>query len=155
MSTTAVTSATEIAIRPATLDDADSVFALVAQLADRYDVDRTAFDEAFRNAVEQAEDHILQVAVTTEGTVVGYALMTIARLMYTRDDIAQIQELIVDGSARNAGVGSRLVSAMEDICRARNLSQLTVASSRAPGFYDRLDYRSTADFLKKSFVFDD
>jgi ribosomal protein S18 acetylase RimI-like enzyme len=144
-----------LSIRPATLDDADAVFALVDQLADRYDVDRAAFDEAFRNATTQAEDHILQVAVDADGKVVGYALMTIARLMYTRDDIAQIQELIVDSSVRGSGVGSRLVYAMEDICRARNLSQLTVASSRAPAFYDRLDYRSTADFLKKSFVFDD
>jgi ribosomal protein S18 acetylase RimI-like enzyme len=155
MSTTAETSPTEVRIRQATLGDAEGVFALVHQLADRYDVDRAAFDDAFRNAVEQAEDHILQVAVDGDGRVVGYVLMTIARLMYTRDDIAQIQEIIVDESARSRGVGSSLVYAMEDICRARNLSQLTVASNRAPAFYDRLDYRSTADFLKKSFVFDD
>ena len=147
--------AIDVRIRPATLGDADAVFALVDQLADRYDVDRAAFDQAFGNAVQHADDHILQVAVDENGKVLGYALMTIARLMYTRDDIAQIQELIVDRSARNAGVGSRLVYAMEDICRQQNLSQLTVASSRAPAFYDRLDYRSTADFLKKSFVFDD
>src|SRR5690554_6757836 len=155
MSITADTSVTDIRIRPATPADADAVFELVEQMGDRYDVDRAAFDDAFLNAVERAEDHILQVAVDADDRVLGYALMTIARLMYTRDDIAQIQELIVDSSARNAGVGSRLVYAMEDICRARNLSQLTVASSRAPAFYDRLDYRSTADFLKKSFVFDD
>lgn len=155
MSTTAETSATDIRIRPATLADADGVFALVEQVGDRYDVDRGAFDDAFTNAVAQAEDHILQVAVDQQGKVLGYALMTVARLMYTRDDIAQIQELIVDKSARNTGVGSRLVYAMEDICRARNLSQLTVASSWTPDFYDRLDYRSTADFLKKSFIFDD
>lgn len=155
MSTTAETSATDIRIRPATLDDGDAVFALVEQVGDRYDVDRAAFDDAFTNAVEQAEDHILQVAVDHHNRVLGYALMTIARLMYTRDDIAQIQELIVDRTARNSGVGSRLVYAMEDICRARNLSQLTVASSWTPDFYDRLDYRSTADFLKKSFIFED
>jgi len=155
MSTTAETSATDIRIRPATLDDGDAVFALVEQVGDRYDVDRAAFDDAFTNAVDQAEDHILQVAVDQHDRVLGYALMTIARLMYTRDDIAQIQELIVDKSARNSGVGSRLVYAMEDICRARNLSQLTVASSWTPDFYDRLDYRSTADFLKKSFILED
>ena len=155
MSITAETSPTELSIRHATLDDADAVFALVNQLADRYDVDRAAFDDAFHHAVERAEDHLLQVAVSADQRVVGYVLMTIARLMYTRDDIAQIQDLIVDESVRNHGVGSRLVYAMEDICRARNLSQLTVASNRAPAFYDRLDYRSTADFLKKSFVFED
>ena|SRR5690554_3520598 len=155
MSITAETSVTDIRIRPATLDDADGVFALVEQVGDRYDVDRTAFDDAFSHAVERAEDHILQVAVDQDDRVLGYALMTIARLMYTRDDIAQIQELIVDKSARSSGVGSKLVYAMEDICRARNLSQLSVAASWTPAFYDRLDYRSTADFLKKSFLDED
>lgn len=155
MSITADTSPTDIRIRPATLADADGVFSLVAQLADRYDVDRAAFDDAFHHGVEQADDHILQVAEAASGKLVGYALMTIARLMYTRDDIAQVQELIVDESVRSEGVGSRLVYAMEEICRDRNLSQLTVASSRAPAFYDRLDYRSTADFLKKSFISED
>lgn len=155
MSITAETSATDIRIRPATLADAGGVFALVEQVGDRYDVDRVSFDDAFTHAVERAEDHILQVAVDQQEKVLGYALMTVARLMYTRDDIAQIQELIVDTSARSTGVGSRLVYAMEDICRARNLSQLTVASSWTPAFYDGLDYRSTADFLKKSFIFDE
>src|SRR5690606_10189055 len=96
MSITADTSATDIRIRPATLDDADGVFGLVEQVGDRYDVERAAFDDAFTHAVERAEDHILQVAVDGHDNVLGYALMTIARLMYTRDDIAQIQELIVD-----------------------------------------------------------
>lgn len=155
MSTTAATSATSVRIRPATLADSGAVFALVEQLADRYDVDRAAFDDAFQHAVEKAEDHFLMVAENGEGKVVGYALMTIARLMYTRDDTAQIQELIVDDAARSGGIGSRLVYAMEDICRERNISQLTVASSRAPAFYDRLDYRSTADFLKKKFTSED
>lgn len=130
------------------------MFALVAQLSDHYDVDRVAFDDAFRHAVEQAEDHVLLVAENGK-RVIGYALVTIARLMYTRNDSAQIQELIVDESSRGSNVGSRLVYAVEDLCRTRNISQLTVASSRAPAFYDRLDYRSMADYLKKKFTAED
>ncbi|MCU1546129.1 MAG: family N-acetyltransferase [Homoserinimonas sp.] len=153
MSITGVTSVANERIRAASASDADAVFALVDQLSATYDVDRNAFELAFRNAVEQKHDHVLLVAERA-GSVVGYVLMTIARLMYTREDAAQIQELIVDTDARGSGVGSRLVYAVEDECRARGLSQLTVASSRAPGFYDRLDYRSTADFLKKVFSAD-
>lgn len=184
MSTTVATSVTKVRIRPATPFDSDAVFSLVEQLADSYDVDREAFDEAFRNAVGQGDDHLLLVAegpavndaagidaaadgaadgaatalASTTGTgapLFGYVLMTIARLMYTRGDTAQIQELIVDSGARNDGIGSRLVYAVEDICRERGISQLTVASSRAAAFYDRLDYRSTADFLKKKFAIED
>ena len=189
MSTTVATSVTKVRIRPATPFDSDAVFSLVEQLADSYDVDREAFDEAFRNAVGQGDDHLLLVAegpavndlagidaagidaaadgaadgaatalastTGTGGPLFGYVLMTIARLMYTRGDTAQIQELIVDSGARNDGIGSRLVYAVEDICRERGISQLTVASSRAAAFYDRLDYRSTADFLKKKFAIED
>lgn len=138
-------------IRSATIADADAVFALVEQLADTYTVERAAFDSAFAAALGRPDTNVLLVAEQADGRIVGYALMTIARLMYTRDDTAQIQELIVDELARGLGVGSQLVYAVEDICRARGISQLTVASSRAPAFYDRLDYRSTADFLKKVF----
>ncbi|MBC7761283.1 MAG: GNAT family N-acetyltransferase, partial [Candidatus Saccharibacteria bacterium] len=42
----------------------------------------------------------------------------------------------------------------EEECRSRGVRQLTVASSHAARFYERLDYRSTSDFLKKSFVSD-
>lgn len=150
MSTTAATSDTK-SIRLATAGDADGVFALVEQHAATYIVDRDAFDSAFADAIKDRTGSMLLVAETGDQRIAGYALMTIARLLYTRDDAAQIQELIVDSGARGQGIGSQLVAAVEDICRAQGLGQLTVASSRAPGFYDRLDYRSTADYLKKVF----
>ncbi|MCW4384299.1 GNAT family N-acetyltransferase [Salinibacterium sp. SYSU T00001] len=150
MSTTAATSATEVAIRRASSADADGVFALVAQLSETYDVERSAFDAAFEDAVEHPTRNVLLVAENGD-RILGYALMTVARLMYTRADAAQIQELIVDEGHRGLGIGSRLVWAVEDICLELGLQQLTVASSRAPAFYDRLDFRSTADYLKKVF----
>ncbi|WP_246081354.1 GNAT family N-acetyltransferase [Homoserinimonas aerilata] len=145
------TSVTRTRIRSASAADAAGVFALVEQLADSYVVERSAFESAFAEAIDERSHTVLLVAEAGDSRIVGYALMTVARLLYTKDDAAQIQELIVDSAARGSGVGSRLVYAVEDICRARGLSQLSVASSRAPGFYDRLDYRSTADFLKKVF----
>ncbi|MHB1172675.1 MAG: GNAT family N-acetyltransferase [Lacisediminihabitans sp.] len=150
MSTIAATSHTNHAgrIRPATLADADAVFALLDQLGSDYLPDRTAFNEAFGDAVLEADDHLLFVA-ESDGAVVGYALTTIARLLYTNGDSAQLQELVVDETARGAGIGSQLVIAVEQECRARGIRQLTVASSRSAAFYERLDYRSTADFLKK------
>lgn len=150
MSTIAATSVTDVIIRRASSADAGGVFALVSQLSEQYEVDRAAFDVAFLEALDDAERSVLLIA-ELDGMVAGYALMTVARLMYTRDDAAQIQELIVDARLQGRGIGSRLVSAVEDICLQRGLNQLTVASSRSPAFYDRLDYRSTADYLKKVF----
>jgi N-acetylglutamate synthase-like GNAT family acetyltransferase len=153
MSTTAATSVTDMIIRRASSADADDVFALIGQLQQRVEADRAAFDVAFRESLDDGDRSVLLVA-EVDGGVVGYVLMTVARLLYTRDDAAQIQELVVDARVQGHGVGSRLVSAVEDICLQRGLEQLTVASSRSPAFYDRLDYRSTADYLKKVFRVD-
>jgi Predicted acetyltransferase len=138
-------------VRTAVAADAEAVFALVEQLGSDYDPDRRAFERAFTEAVGDPDRHLLLVAADGSDSVVGYCLTTLARLLYTNGESAQLQELVVDQSSRDQGIGSELVGAVEDECRARGVRQLTVASSRGASFYERLDYRSTADFLKKSF----
>lgn len=148
MSTTAVTSPAERTVRPAERADADIVFALLAQVGKPYSPDRAVFDVAFSEVID-SDDHLLYV-VETEGAVVGYALTTIVRLLHTNGYSAQLQELVVDTQARSSGAGSYLVSAVERELTERGVKQLTVAIVRgAASFYDRLGYRSTADYLKK------
>ena len=152
MSTTAGTSAAKtFRIRSATLADADAVFGLLEQLGKSYIPERSAFDAAYVDAIRDADDHILLVAADADDRVIGYALTTIARLFYTNGTAAQLQELVVDAGSRGRRIGSALVNAVERECRARGVRQLTVASLRAAAFYEGLDYRSTADFLKKTF----
>lgn len=126
------------------------MFSLLAQLGEQYTPDRPVFDGAFVDSLQQADDHILFVA-EDDGAVVGYALATIARLFYTNGDSAQLQELVVDEGSRGRGIGSLLVAEIERECLDRGVRQLTVATLRSAAFYERLDYRSTADFLKKRF----
>ncbi len=90
----------------------------------------------------------------TAGTVVGYAVAIISHPLYTRGDSAHLQELVVSASASGRGLGSQLVGAIERECRARGVTQLTVSILRGAGFYEGLDYRSTSDYLKKSFIVD-
>jgi N-acetylglutamate synthase-like GNAT family acetyltransferase len=139
-----------VSIRRANSADGPIVFGLLAQLGEQYTPNRTVFDTAFADAVADANDHILFVA-DDDGEVVGYALATIARLFYTNGDAAQLQELVVDENSRARGIGSQLVSAIEEECLKRGVRQLTVATLKSASFYERLDYRSTADFLKKRF----
>ena len=154
MSTTAETSpVSSTHVRLATSADVDAVFNLVEQLGIGERPNRASFAEAFAHAVQPSREHVLLVA-DLDGVVSGYAYTTIERLLYTNGDSAQIQELAVNTPARDRGLGSLLVSAIEEECRLRGVRQLTVASSHAARFYERLDYRSTSDFLKKSFVND-
>ena len=154
MSTTAETSpVSSTHVRLANSADVDAVFNLVEQLGIGERPNRASFAEAFAHAVQPSREHVLLVA-DLDGVVSGYAYTTIERLLYTNGDSAQIQELAVNTPARDRGLGSLLVSAIEEECRLRGVRQLTVASSHAARFYERLDYRSTSDFLKKSFVSD-
>lgn len=154
MSTIAETSpASSTRVRLAASADVDAVFDLVEQLGIGERPNRASFTEAFAHAVQPSREHVLLVA-DLDGVVSGYAYTTIERLLYTNGDSAQIQELAVNTPARDRGLGSLLVSSIEEECRLRGVRQLTVASSHAARFYERLDYRSTSDFLKKSFVND-
>lgn len=151
MSTTADTSPADLSIRPARVDDADRVFALLKQLASSYAPDRDAFDETFALLVDEVESSLLVVCENSRGVVDGYALTTISPLLYTNGSSAQLQELVVDDDARGRGIGTSLIEHIEASCRARNVKQLTVASRRSADFYERLGYTSTADFLKRTF----
>jgi N-acetylglutamate synthase-like GNAT family acetyltransferase len=151
MSTTEATSPTsQTQIRPARASDADAVFVLLSELAESYLPDREAFDVTFESFVYGDGQALLLVA-ESDGVVVGYALATITRLLYTNGTSGQLQELVVESSAQGNGIGSELVEAIERGCRARGVRQLTVPSRRSAGFYERLGYLSTADYLKRSF----
>jgi N-acetylglutamate synthase-like GNAT family acetyltransferase len=145
-------------IRPARLEDADAVFGLLGQLATSFEPDRSAFDRTFADLFQAAgaqtsttTETLLLVAEDDQGDVRGYALTSIVPLLYTNGPAAQIHELVIDESARGQHLGSELVHAIEQECLSRGVRQLTVASRRAAGFYDRLGYHSTAEFLKRTF----
>jgi ribosomal protein S18 acetylase RimI-like enzyme len=147
-----------VQIRPARLEDAEAVFGLLGQLAASFEPDRAAFDRTFADLFQAAgaqagvtTETLLLVAEDDDGVVRGYALTSIVPLLYTNGPAAQIHELVIDESARGRHLGSQLVHAIEQECLTRGVRQLTVASRRAAGFYDRLGYHSTAEFLKRTF----
>lgn len=152
MSITAATSrANAPIIRSGRLSDADRVFTLLKQLESSYAPDRAAFDDSFAFLVANEETSLLLVAEDATGLVLGYALTTITVLLHTNGRSAQLQELVVDDAHQGTGVGTALVEELERICRGSQVKQLTVASRRSADFYERLGYRSTADFLKRTF----
>ncbi|WP_202800881.1 GNAT family N-acetyltransferase [Salinibacterium sp. PAMC 21357] len=152
MSTTAVTShAKSVQIRSATAADAGSVFELLKQLGTEYAPDRAAFGATFEHAVDDKATTLMLVAEQPEAGVVGYAFATIAHLLHTNGSSAQLQELVVDSTVQSSGIGTRLVEAVEAVCLERGVRQLTVPSRGSADFFERIGYRSTADFLKRVF----
>ncbi len=140
-------------VRRARAEDADAVFDLVQQLGAAFIPVRAAFDVSFAEAVEAGDDAdtLLLVAEDADGAVRGYAFTTVARLLSTNGASAQLQEIAVDEAARGLDLGTELVHAVEKECIRRGVRQITVASRRAGGFYDRLGYTQNAEYMRRVF----
>lgn len=140
-------------VRRAEARDGDAVFSLVEQLGAAFVPVRNAFNESFITLVDADDDDpsLLLVAEDEDGAVQGYALTTIARLLSTNGLSAQLQELAVSEAARGHDLGTLLVHAVEAECVRRGVRQLTVAARRAGGFYDRLGYSQSAEYMRRVF----
>jgi GNAT superfamily N-acetyltransferase len=139
-------------IREARPGDEDGLFALVGMLGHAFPPERDAFDATVASyfAGEQASV-VLYVSEGADGALQGYALTTIVPLLSTNGPSAQLQELVVDAAARGLDIGTQLVRAVEAECQRRGVTQLTVASRRAGGFYDRLGFHESAEYMRRFF----
>lgn len=142
--------ASEPQVRLARPDDHDRVLALVGKLGHAVPVEAAKFSLSFQRALDDAPRTIVHVA-EVDGVVAGYALTTINTLLYTNGPSAQLQEIVVDDSLQTRGVGTALVRAVEQACVDNGVTQLTVASRRAGGFYDRLGYTQQAEYMRRLF----
>ena len=118
---------------------------LVGKLGSVFELDPKKYAESFSFAISDTDRTLVHVA-EAGGVVVGYALTTISPLLYSNGPSAQLQEIVVDDETRISGVGTALVRAVEAECEARGVTQLTVASRRAGGFYDRQDPTDRLDY---------
>jgi GNAT superfamily N-acetyltransferase len=123
---------------------------LVGQLGHAFPVDAGKFSEAFSFALAD-EDRTAVFVAESAGEIVGYCLVTMTPLLYSNGPSGQLQEIVVDNATRATGVGTALVKAVEDLCLAKGATQLTVASRRAGGFYDRLGYHEHAEYMRRLF----
>ena len=139
-------------IREARPGDEEGLFTLVGELGHAFPPVRSAFDVTIASYF--AGEHpsvLLYVSEGEKGELQGYALTTIVPLLATNGPSAQLQELVVDDAARGQDVGTQLVRAVEAECERRGVTQLTVASRRAGGFYDRLGFHESAEYMRRFF----
>ena len=138
-------------IRFASEADGPRILELVGRLGHAVPVDANAFALAYPAVLADHPRSLLHVA-EVDGEVAGYALTTINPLLYTNGPSAQLQEIVVDDSMQTSGVGTALVRAVEKACEESGVTQLTVASRRAGGFYDRLGYTQQAEYMRRLFT---
>jgi len=138
-------------IREAKAGDEEGLYALVSQLGHALPPDRAAFDTTIASYFAGEHPSVFLLVVDDGGVLQGYALTTIVPLLATNGPSAQLQEIVVDDGARGHDYGTQLVRAVEAECERRGVTQLTVASRRAGGFYDRLGFHESAEYMRRFF----
>jgi GNAT superfamily N-acetyltransferase len=139
-------------IREARPGDEDALYALVQQLGHAFTPDRDAYDATLASYFAGTHPSVLLLVVDDgSARLGGYALTTIVPLLATNGPSAQLQEIVVDEAARGRSYGTLLVRAVEAACVERGVTQLTVASRRAGGFYDRLGFHESAEYMRRFF----
>ncbi|QNO38686.1 GNAT family N-acetyltransferase [Protaetiibacter sp. SSC-01] len=138
-------------VREARPGDEDAIFGLVQQLGHAFPPDRAAFDATIASYLAGEHPSVLLYVVDDDEGIRGYALTTIVPLLSTNGPSAQLQEIVVAADARGHDYGTKLVKAVEAECERRGVTQLTVASRRAGGFYDRLGFHESAEYMRRFF----
>ena len=142
--------ANSVTVRYAASTDGTALVGLVGKLGHAVPLDGAAFSRSFLVALADFPRTLIHVA-EVGGQVAGYALTTISSLLYSNGPSAQLQEIAVDDTLQTQGVGTALVRAVEADCQKHGVTQLTVASRRAGGFYDRLGYTQQAEYMRRLF----
>lgn len=137
-------------IRRATADDACRIDALYGQLVG--DIARCVLPERIQELSKNPKAALLVSEVN--GLVCGTALVSLCDdVMFGRQPFAVVENVVVDVTARNQGVGARLLRAVETYCALNDCSKIMLLSSTgrsdAHRFFERSGFDSSA---KKGFV---
>jgi GNAT superfamily N-acetyltransferase len=134
-------------IRPACLDDANSLFLLVQQFATSFPPEHSAFETSLQ-ALLTDENAWLQVA-EAQGEVIGYCLGFDHYAFYVNGRVSWVEEIMVKTAMRRHGVGESLMKAFEAWSHARGSKLVGLATRRASAFYTAIGYHESATFFRK------
>ncbi len=145
----------EVSVRPATLDDSESIADLLTQLG--YSATRACIETRL-HAITDSNDGEVTVA-ELRGSVVGVASYHVTPRLADDRPYCRITAFVVDERYRRLRVGSSLVAWIERQAVDTGCDVMEVTSGRRPErdaareFYKRLGFedsgRTTARYLKR------
>jgi GNAT superfamily N-acetyltransferase len=95
-------------------------------------------DQSYATLVAEDKDRLI-------GYLAGYA----HRTFYAGGSIAWVDEIWVEPDYRGQGTGRLLMDAFEGWASRQGCLQVSLATSGAAAFYERLGYASSAGYFKK------
>jgi N-acetylglutamate synthase-like GNAT family acetyltransferase len=133
----------ELEIRQATRADADAIARLLRQLG--YPTEPTSVPRRLERLMNHHRAAVLLAVRDAE--VIGLATVHILTVLNRAHDVAWLTALVVDESSRGAGVGRRLVEAVEAFARRSGCERLSVTTQEhrieARSFYGHVGLEPT------------
>lgn len=139
-----------VTIRFATAADFKSVYDFINLLEDEV-LDETVQRKLFLENILHPD--IIYLLATADAKAVGFLSCHIQNLLHHGGRIGEIQELYVDESARNLGIGKQLTDELKEIAKARNVIQLEVTSRLSRTSAHRFYEREGFGFTHKKFLY--
>jgi N-acetylglutamate synthase-like GNAT family acetyltransferase len=135
--------ARHVRIRRATVADAASLATLLGELG--YPTAEGQVPGRLRRLA--ADPRAVAFVAEREGRIVGVATIHMFDGLHADDSLAQLTLLVVGAGERGAGIGRRLVEAVEGVARAGGCHRIFVTTAEyragAHAFYQRLGYEYT------------
>ena len=145
--TTKTMSTSELIIRKANSEDIDQIFILANQLSESIHINKGIFEQNFEELIH-SNNHCILVAEINQ-VVEGYISGNFHKAFYANGQVAFIDEIVIDSRYRNLSIGKCLIKEFEAIAKSNNSVLVSLATSGAKGFYEKLDYSSKSSYYKK------
>jgi len=139
--------ALNIQIRKAGLSDLDQVLPLAKFLATSFVIEDQAFSQSFKQLLDIP--HATVLVAEQDNVLVAYLLGFEHPSFYANGTVAWVEELYVDGSCRNAGVGRLLMRHFEQSSKKAGNKLVALSTRRASDFYQSIGYEKSATYFKK------
>ncbi|MDF2542547.1 MAG: family N-acetyltransferase [Herbinix sp.] len=114
-------------IREATNNDKDQVYRLLIALEET-DIDYKCFSDIYD--ANLLNPYVFYFVYEKEYAILGFISIHIQMLLHHTANIAEIQELIVDETIRNQGIGKRLFQKAIEVGEKSSCTQLEVCCNK-------------------------
>lgn len=143
-----------VTLRPAGPADAAAIAALISVLASDLDEPSPVTADYVRKAVDTGRCHVL--LAERGGEALGMVSYSYAPSFYHAADACLINELVVRPSARNEGLGSRLLERVLRLAQAHGCAEVSLSvmntNAAAQRFYERHGFEADAIAMERHFT---
>lgn len=114
-------------LREATLIDKEQIYGLIAALEEIY-IDKKCFSDIYD--ANLSNPFVFYFVYEKESVILGFVSIHVQKLLHHTANIAEIQELIVDETARQHGIGKRLFQKAKEVGVKNSCMQLEVCCNQ-------------------------